>query len=82
MEFKIDAVELVEKQGYTIPTAAKSLGIPQANITKWRRHFLRLPRGTPGLIHLYETPAEYPEQTIVIGILRSPTSMRSAPSSR
>ena len=39
MEFKIDAVELVEKQGYTISAAAKSLGIPQGNITKWRKQY-------------------------------------------
>ena len=37
--FKIDAVELVEKQDYTVPAAAQSLGIPQTNITKWRRQY-------------------------------------------
>ena len=39
VEFKIDAVELVEKKGYTIPAAAQSLGIPQTNINKWRRQY-------------------------------------------
>ena len=30
--FKLDAVEIVEKQGYTIPAVAQSLGAPQTNI--------------------------------------------------
>ena len=37
VEFKIDAVELVEKKGYGITEAARSLGISESNIHKWRR---------------------------------------------
>ncbi len=33
VESKIDAVKLLEKQGYTVSEAANSLGIPQANLT-------------------------------------------------
>ena len=36
VEFKIDAVELVEKKGYGITEAARSLGISESNIHKWR----------------------------------------------
>ncbi len=39
VEFKIDAVKLLEEQGYTISEAANSLGIPQANLTKWRKQY-------------------------------------------
>ncbi len=39
MEFKIDAVELVEKKGYGITEAARSLGIAESNIHKWRRQY-------------------------------------------
>lgn len=40
MSFKIDAVELVEKQGYSVPEAARSLGIPAGNLYKWQAHYL------------------------------------------
>ena len=33
MEFKVDAVKLLEEKGYTVSEAANSLGIPQANLT-------------------------------------------------
>lgn len=36
MEFKIDAVKLLEERGYAVSEATNSLGIPQANLTKWR----------------------------------------------
>lgn len=36
MEFKVDAVKLLEDQGYIVSEAANSLGISQANLTKWR----------------------------------------------
>lgn len=39
IEFKVDAVKLLEEQGYTISEAANSLGIPQANLTKWRKQY-------------------------------------------
>lgn len=39
MEFKIDAVKLLEEKGYTVSEAANSLGIPQANLTKWRKQY-------------------------------------------
>ena len=38
--FKIDAVELVEKQGYSVPEAARSLGIPAGNLYKWQAKYL------------------------------------------
>jgi transposase len=34
-EFKISAVRLVNQQGYSIPEAAKSLGIDAANVREW-----------------------------------------------
>lgn len=34
-EFKESAVRLVRQQGYTVPEAAKSLGIDAANIRGW-----------------------------------------------
>lgn len=40
MSFKLSAVELVEKQGYTVPEAAESLGIPKSNLYSWRRQYL------------------------------------------
>ena len=40
MSFKIDAVELVEKQGYSVPEAAKSLGVPSSNMYKWQAQYL------------------------------------------
>ena len=35
--FKVDAVKLLEEQGYTVSETANSLGIPQANLTKWHK---------------------------------------------
>ena len=34
VEFKVDAVKLLEEQGYTVSEAANRLGIPQANLTR------------------------------------------------
>jgi transposase len=34
-EFKISAVQLVNQQGYSIPEAAKSLGIDQGSVRAW-----------------------------------------------
>ncbi len=47
MEFKVDAVKLLEEQGYTVSEAASSLGVPQANLTKWRKQY-REGRLVPG----------------------------------
>jgi transposase len=38
-EFKISAVGLVNAQGYTIPEAAKSLGIDPSNLRGWLAKF-------------------------------------------
>jgi len=34
-EFKVSAVELVNAKGYTIPEAAKSLGVDQGSVRQW-----------------------------------------------
>ena len=34
-EFKLSAVKLVNEQGYSIPDAARSLGIDPANVRGW-----------------------------------------------
>jgi transposase len=34
-EFKLSAVKLVNEQGYSIPEAAKSLGVDAANVRSW-----------------------------------------------
>ena len=50
IEFKVDAVKLPEKQGYkgyTVSEAANNLGIPQTNLTKWRKQY-REERLLPG----------------------------------
>ena len=39
VEFKIDAVELVENKGYGITEAARSLGISESNIHKRRKQY-------------------------------------------
>jgi transposase len=39
-EFKIEAVELVAKQGYTIAEAARSLGIRPTLLGRWRQEYL------------------------------------------
>jgi transposase len=38
-EFKLSAVQLVNEQGYSIPEAAKSLGIDPANVRGWVEKF-------------------------------------------
>ncbi len=40
MEFKLGAVELVERQGHSVPAAAESLGVSKSNLYTWRRHSL------------------------------------------
>jgi transposase len=34
-EFKLSAVKLVSEQGYSIPQAARSLGVDAANVRNW-----------------------------------------------
>jgi transposase len=38
-EFKLSAVKLVNEQGYSIPEAAKSLGVAPANVRGWVEKF-------------------------------------------
>jgi transposase len=38
-EFKISAVKLVNEQGYSIPEAARSLGVDAANVRAWVETF-------------------------------------------
>ena len=57
VEFKIDAVRLLEEKGYTMSEAATSLGIPQANLTKWRRQY-REGRLVSGQKRALPTPEE------------------------
>lgn len=46
-EFKISAVKLVREQGYTIPEAAKSLGVDQGSIRGWLKKFTVEPGEEP-----------------------------------
>jgi len=39
VEFKKSAVQLVKQQGYTVPEAARSLGIDPSNIREWVKKF-------------------------------------------
>lgn len=51
-EFKIEAVELVNKQGYTIAEAARSLGIRPALLGRWRQEQMSDPANAfPGTGH-------------------------------
>jgi len=34
-EFKVSAVRLVNEQGYSVPEAAKSLGVDQGSVRQW-----------------------------------------------
>lgn len=38
-EFKISAAKLVSEQGYTVPEAAKSLGVSAVSIRGWIKQF-------------------------------------------
>lgn len=44
-EFKEEAVALVMEQGYSVPDAAKSLGISTSLLYKWKDHILALKEG-------------------------------------
>lgn len=56
-QFKIDAVRLVEDQGYTAPEASERLGIPKANITRWLGQY-RKGKLVPGHKQAQPTVAE------------------------
>lgn len=38
-EFKVSAVKLVNEQGYSVPEAARSLGIDQGSVRQWVEKF-------------------------------------------
>ncbi len=38
-EFKLSAVRLVNQQGYTVPAAARSLGIDRGSVRQWVAKF-------------------------------------------
>ncbi|QTL40297.1 transposase [Xenorhabdus budapestensis] len=38
--FKREAVNLVVEQGYTVPQAAETLGIPTKLLYTWRKHYV------------------------------------------
>jgi len=38
-EFKVSAVRLVNEQGYTVPEAARSLGVDQGSVRHWVERF-------------------------------------------
>jgi transposase len=38
-EFKLSAIALVQQQGYTIPQAAKSLGVDVGSLRTWLKKF-------------------------------------------
>lgn len=46
-EFKLSAVKLVNEQGYTIPQAAKSLGVDPACVRGWVEKFSQDPDLAP-----------------------------------
>lgn len=57
MEFKLDAVRLVEQQGYSVPEAAQRLGIPKSNLSNWCRQH-RAGRLLPGYQRAQPTAEE------------------------
>ena len=46
-EFKLSAVQLVNQQGYTIPAAARSLGVDAANVRGWVKRLSSEPGAAP-----------------------------------
>ena len=53
-EFKREAVELVNIQGYTVSEAAKSLGVSRTVLSRWRREVATHRDAFPGTGH--QTP--------------------------
>ncbi len=47
-ELKLSAVKLVNEQGYSIPEAARSLGIDPSNIRGWLEKFAGEAEAAPG----------------------------------
>ena len=47
-ELKLSAVKLVNEQGYSIPDAARSLGIDPSNIRGWLEKFASEAEAAPG----------------------------------
>lgn len=56
-QFKIDAVQLVEDQGYTVPATSERLGVPKANSTRWLSQY-RKGNLVPGYKQAQPTEAE------------------------
>jgi transposase len=46
-ELKLSAVKLVNEQGYSVPEAARSLGIDPSNIRGWLEKFAGEPEASP-----------------------------------
>jgi len=57
VEFKLDAVRLVEEQGYSVPEAAQRLGVPKSNLSNWLRQY-REGRLMPGYQRAQQTHEE------------------------
>jgi transposase len=49
-EFKLSAVKLVNEQGYSIPEAARSLGVDAANVRAWVEKFPASDDGAGGRV--------------------------------
>ena len=49
-EFKLSAVRLVNEQGYSIPEAARSLGVDAANVRAWVEKFSSAPSEEGGVV--------------------------------
>lgn len=43
-EFKVDAVKLVEEQGYSVSEASRRLGIDRSVLARWRRQASEFPQ--------------------------------------
>jgi len=57
IEFKIDAVKLVQDEGYSVAKAAKRLGISPKNLYHWKRQYEE-GRLVPGMNRAQATPEE------------------------
>jgi len=56
-EFKIDAVKLIEDQGYTVKGTSERLDIPISNLTRWLSQY-RKGKLKPGYKQAQPTAAE------------------------
>jgi len=57
IEFKIDAVKLVQDEGYSVAKAAQRLGISPKNLYHWKRQYEE-GRLVPGMNRAQATPEE------------------------